>query len=210
MGQRLLHNPETSNLVNFEGWDMGRKVRRVPYSLDPQGVRELPLEEIKAILRGADDLVATGGRSLLAKILKGSRDKLVLKLKLDENPVYGYYKDLTLAEITARIDRVILDGYLDIRYDYRLPVLVFSDTGWEIERETYAEELLERLKELLPGGDYSFVEELKDRNRQMILLLLDKIEATGDRRFIPLLQAWAATDYKKIRQRINRVIASLS
>jgi hypothetical protein len=31
---------------------------------------------------------------------------------------------------------------------------------------------------------------LKDRDRQMILLLLDKIAATGDRKFIPALKAW--------------------
>ncbi len=188
---------------------MGKKVRRVSYRLDPQDVKELPLEEIRAILRGADDLVGTGGRSLLARIMKGSRDKKLLGKKLDENPVYGYYRDLTLAEITARIDRVILDGYLDIIYNYRLPVLIFSDKGWAIEKETYAEELLGQLKELLPGGDYSFVRELKDRNRQVILLLLDKIEATGDRRFIHLLQAWPAIDYKKVRQKINKVITVL-
>jgi len=43
----------------------------------------------------------------------------------------------------------------------------------------------------------------------MILLLLKKIEATGDRRFVPLLEAWADIEYKKVRTAINRVIASL-
>lgn len=48
-------------------------------------------------------------------------------------------------------------------------MLVFSEIGWEIERETYAEELLQKLVKLLEGKDYSFVQELKDRNRGMIL-----------------------------------------
>ena len=188
---------------------MGKKVRRVPYRLEPLKETNLSPDEIRAILRSADVLIDSGGRSMLAKILKGSLDKKLLEMKLNENPAYGYYRDLTLAEITSRIDRVIIDGYLEITYNYRLPVLLYTDAGWEIEKETYAEELLHKLWDLLPQGDYSFVEELKDRNRQMILLLLEKIEATGDRRFIPLLEAWADIEYKKVRTAINRVIAAL-
>lgn len=188
---------------------MGKKVRRVPYKLKPLKGSSLSPDEIKAILRGVDDLIDSGGRSMLAKILKGSRDKKLLEMKLNESPVYGYYHYLTLAEITSRIDRVIVEGYLEITYSYRLPVLLYTDAGWEIEKETYAEELLHKLWGLLPQGDYSYVEELIDRNRQMILLLLEKIEATGDRRFVPLLEAWAEIEYKKVRKAIKRVIAAL-
>ena len=76
--------------------------------------------------------------------------------------------------------------------------------GGEIERETYAEELLQGFDDLLVAGaepyDMSY---LKDRARDMILLLLDKVEATGDRKYIPLLEAWAEFDYKKVRRRIG-------
>ncbi|MED3824995.1 hypothetical protein P4561_14975 [Priestia flexa] len=41
-------------------------------------------EEIKVILRAADEIIAKGGRTLLAKILKGSRVKKVLQLELDK------------------------------------------------------------------------------------------------------------------------------
>ena len=68
---------------------MSRKVRRVPYQLDTRDVKDLPLEETAAILRGADDLIMSGGRSLLAKVLKGSRDKKLLSLELDKSPVSG-------------------------------------------------------------------------------------------------------------------------
>jgi len=188
---------------------LGKKARRVPYRLQPLKQSSLSPDEVRAILRGADDLINSGGRSMLAKILKGSRDKKLLEMKLDENPAYGYYSNLTLAEVTSRIDRVIIDGYLEVTYNYRLPVLLFTEAGWEIERETYAEELLHKLRDLIPHGDYSFVQELKDRNRQMILLLLEKIEATGDQRFVPLLEAWADIEYKKVKTAINRVIATL-
>lgn len=40
-----------------------------------QETKRLPEADIRAILRAADELIATGGRTLLAKILKGSREK---------------------------------------------------------------------------------------------------------------------------------------
>ncbi len=188
---------------------MGRKVNKVRYRLDAKGIKELPFAEIKAILRGADDIIMAGGRSMLAKILKGSREKKILELELDKNPVYGFFEDLTIDEITAKIDWLIINNYLDIKYDYRLPLLVYTEKGWEIEKDTYTDELLDKLQGLLETEDYSFVLDLKDRNRAMILLLLAKIKATGDKRFIPLLKAWAAIDYKKVKAVIREVIDSL-
>jgi len=185
---------------------MSRKKIRVRYELDSGNIRNLTEEEIKAILRAADELIAAGGRSMLAKILKGSKDKKVLELGLDQCPVYGYYRELTLQEITNRIDWMIKKGYLEIEYRDRLPMLVFSEKGWEIERETYAEELLQKLANLLEGKDYSFVQELKDRNRGMILLLIKKIKLTGNARFIPILKVWKEIEYKKVQAEIQRVI----
>jgi hypothetical protein len=44
---------------------------------------------------------------------------------------------------------MIKHGYLEIEYSGRLPVIVFSQKGWEIERETYAEELFQKMQQLL-------------------------------------------------------------
>ena len=190
---------------------MGRKVRRGRYTLDTRGIKHLPQKEIAAILRGADDLIMSGGRSLLVKILKGSRAKKVLELELDKSPVYGYYTSLTMDQILARVDWTIVHGYLDIAYDYRLPLLRYSDRGWEIERETYAGELLQEFDEMLKSGCEEFdMDHLKDRSRDMILLLLDKVEATGERKYIPILEAWAEIDYKKVRKRIGQVVDMLN
>ncbi len=187
-----------------------RNVRRVPYYLDSGGIKKLPPDEIKAILRGADDIIVRGGRNLLSKILKGSKEKKIFELHLDESPVYGYFKDLTIKEILTKIDWLIINRYLAIEYDYRLPVLVYTQKGWEIEKETYADELLEKMKSLLDSDNYhSFVMSLKDRDRKMILLLLDKIQATGNKHFIPILEYWATIDYKKVRKAIRKVIDSL-
>jgi hypothetical protein len=183
----------------------------VRYTLDTKGIESLPYEEITAILRGADDLIMSGGRSLLARVLNGSQAKKVLELGLDESPVYGYYAHLTIEEILARVDWAIVNGYLEIEYDYRLPLLRYTKRGWEIERETYAEELLQGFDNMLAASSEPYdMSYLKDRARDMILLLLDKVEVTGDRKYIPLLEAWAEIDYKKVRKRIGQVIDSLN
>ena len=54
---------------------MGKKVHRVPYRLDSRDVKNIPQNELSAILRGADDLIMRAGRSDLSKVLKGSRQK---------------------------------------------------------------------------------------------------------------------------------------
>jgi RQC domain-containing protein len=189
---------------------MSRKVQRVHYDLDPKNIKKLPPEELKAILRGADELIGSGGRSLLVKILKGSRAQDVLRLHLDQCPVYGYFHQLSADEVLARIDRAILDGYLRVVYDERLPVLVFTDAGWEIEKETFANELLAGFDELLttkqPPYDMSY---LKDRNRTLIWCLLDKIEASGNPKYLPLLEAWEQLDYKKVKLRIEEVMREI-
>ncbi len=61
-------------------------------------------EEIRLILRATDSIIATGGRTLLSKILKGSRDKKLLALELDKNPSYGCFSALTLEEIIVKIE----------------------------------------------------------------------------------------------------------
>jgi hypothetical protein len=189
---------------------MSRRVHRVPVHLDPGRVRALPVEDLRAILRAADELINRGGRTLLAAVLRGSRRREVLEHGLDRCPVHGWFRGLPEDEVMARIDRAIVDGYLDVHYDYRLPLLVFTPAGWEIERETYARELFDGFEARLRRGPPYGMEELKDRNRGMILRLLDLVEDSEDPRYIPLLEAWAEVDYRKVRERIRQVIRRLS
>jgi hypothetical protein len=186
---------------------MPRKAKRVQYFLNPKDVKSLPQEDLKAILRGADELIGSGGRSLLVKILKGSRAQEVLGLQLDQCPVYGYFSHLSADDVMARIDRAILDGYVKVEYDYRFPVLVFTEAGWEIEKETFANELLLEFDELIIKNPSSYdMSYLKDRNRSLIWHLLDKVETSKDPKYLPLLEAWAQIDYKKVKQRIEQVM----
>lgn len=184
------------------------KHRRVDFTLRPAST--VSESEIKQILRGADDLIASAGRSMLAKILKGSKEKKLLELGLDKNPSYGCFRTLSLDEVMGKIDWMIDNRYLDIEYSGRLPLLVFTDRGWDIEREQRAEEFLREWDTWIDNGvDVLSMEYLKDRNRGMILLFLGKIEETGNPKYIPLLEKWEQIDYKKVRQEIRRVISQL-
>ncbi len=189
---------------------MSKKVRRVPVVLDAGEIKDLPQEDIQMILRGADELISTGGRSMLAKILKGSKDKTIFKYKLNECPAYGYYLDMKLDDISKCIDWMIKEDYLRIEYDYRLPLLVFSEKGWQIEKETFAQELYQRMCLDVEEKKARVLFEMKEVNRQVVMCVLDKIEKDGTKEFLPYLEAWKMLEVKKVAARIAEVEKKIS
>ena len=189
---------------------MSKKVRRVPVVLDAGEIKDLPQEDIRMILRGADELISTGGRSMLAKILKGSKDKTIFKYKLNECPAYGYYQDMKLDDISKCIDWMIKKDYLRIEYDYRLPLLVFSEKGWQIEKETFAQELYRRMCLDVKEKKARVIFEMKEVNRQVVMCVLDKIEKDGTKEFLPYLEAWKMLEVKKVAARIAEVENKIS
>lgn len=192
---------------------MSKKVRRVPVSLDAGEIKDLPQEDIRMILRGADELISTGGRSMLAKILKGSKDKKIFEYKLNECPAYGYYQDMKLDDISKCIDWMIKKDYLRIEYDYRLPLLVFSEKGWQIEKETFAQdaqEIYQRMCLDVKENKARVIFEMKEVNRQVVMRVLDKIEKDGTEEFLPYLEAWKMLEVKKVAVRIAEVENKIS
>ena len=151
-----------------------------------------------------------GGRTLLSKILRGSKDKKIIELGLDKIPVYDYFKDTKKEEISAKIDWAIENDYLRIEYDYRLPLIYFTDKGWEIAKGGRIEEFIQIFDEMLGSeADQYNITFLKDLNREMILQLLDTIREKGDKKYVSILEDWAKVDYKKVRKKINYVISCL-
>ena len=189
---------------------MSKKVRRVPVVLDTGEIKDLPQEDIRMILRGADELISTGGRSMLAKILKGSKDKKIFEYKLNECPAYGYYQDMKLDDISKCIDWMIKEDYLRIEYDYRLPLLVFSEKGWQIEKETFAQELYQRMCLDVEEKKARVLFDMKEVNRQVVMCVLDKIEKDGTKEFLPYLEAWKMLEVKKVAARIAEVENKIS
>ena len=114
---------------------------------------------------------------MLVKLLKGSRDKKVLEHRLDQCPAYGYYQDLTLDEISKRVDWMVEHDYIRIEYSGRLPMIVFSEKGWAIEEETYAEEIYQKFCQDLESGERGMLSQIKEINREVVIDVLEKIRA---------------------------------
>ncbi len=188
---------------------MSRKIHRVHYQLDSGEVKALAEQEIVMILRAADELISTGGRNMLVKILKGSKDKKMIEYGLQACPAYGFYRELTMEEIGHRVDWMIRKGFLEIEYNGRLPMLKFSEIGWEIERETYAEELFQKFITGAAQKDGSIVFQMEHVNRQVKHIMLDKMAEKGTKDLIPLLEAWKMTEVKKVQSRIGGVIKAI-
>lgn len=188
---------------------MSRRTQRVQVSLDTGGIKVLKEPEIEMILRGADELIGVGGRNMLAKILKGSKDKKVLEHHLDECPAYGFYQSLTLADISHKVDWMIKMDYLRIDYQDRLPTLIFSEKGWEIEMQTLAEEIYQKFCRDLKEKKMDTIFRMKDMNRQVVFGVLEKIRAGKNPGFLPMLAAWKAVEVRKVRERISSVEKSI-
>lgn len=170
----------------------------------------LPRPELLAILQAADEIIAAGGRTLLAKILKGSKKKKLLELGLDHTPAYGFCRELTMEQIMEKVDVLLETGYLRTVLSGKLPLIKFTVYGWTVRRERAAEELLREWENWLEHGIApASMEYLKDRNRGMILLFLFKILCSGERKYIPFLEQWHSVDYAKLKVQIRKVATDL-
>jgi hypothetical protein len=189
---------------------MGRRVNRVPVRLHPKEAGPLPASEIRTILRGADELVGSGGRSLLARVLKGSKQKAVLEHGYDRSPAYGAMRELSIEEITKRIDWMIREGYFAVEYEYRLPVLVYTSSGWDIEKDIYADELIEKLdRKIYERTELEDIAWLSERHPQVLDLVAERIGRTGDPKYLPFLMRWKNKASRRVGRAIGRAIAAI-
>ncbi|MCK5268325.1 MAG: hypothetical protein KAR07_09160, partial [Spirochaetes bacterium] len=129
---------------------------------------------------------------------------------LDKEPVYGIFNEFTIPEITGKIDWAILHDYIQIEYDYRLPLLYHTHKGWQIARQVRVKELIKQFNDMLASDSAEYnMAFLKDRNRELIFELLEEIRNINDKKYIPLLKAWEEIDYKKVKSRIGSVLRDL-
>ena len=170
----------------------------------------LSIDEINQILRASDEVIGLGGRTMIAKILKGSRDKKLLELNLDRCPVYGCFKMIKMEDIMRRIDWMLFNQYLLIDYRGDLPMIVFSDKGWETYKPIYVDEIYQ-LMVLSDLDSYaSMIDRLNKTNREVIEMLLNRISESKNSELLPLLIQWKSRQVKKVRDEIDHTIKILN
>ena len=69
---------------------------------------------LSCVLRIREKLGYAVGKTLLVKTLRGSKDQNVLRLGLDRISTYGLMDKLSAGQVRARIDFLLLEGYLQI------------------------------------------------------------------------------------------------
>ncbi len=189
---------------------MSRHVRKVPVTVDSQGLPPLSNDEIRAIVTAADDMVYSGGRNLLAKVLKGSRERIVVERDLDKNPAYGAFKNDPLDLVLRRVDWMVERGYLAIQYDHRLPLLAYGTLGLPLAIDIRADRQMEEIRKEIAHGKIDPTPMTDPHwNRQTQLLMIERMGASGDPIFLPYLEAWLATAFTKLRTPIQNAIDKL-
>ena len=188
---------------------MSKKSRVQCHLSDLKGLATPSEKDISIILRAADEIIFKAGRTMLAKILKGSKDKKIVELQLDQAPSYGYFNHLSIEEITKIVDWMIVKDYLDIDYDGRLPLIIFSTRGWERYKPIYVEELFQKILLLDEDRTEDIINQLKQTNRQVIEMLLLRIGESCNNQFIEFMIKWEATEVKKVRALINQALSKL-
>jgi len=108
-----------------------RPAKSVVHEVDLAERLTLTEEEHEWILRGAWEVATRGGRTQLTLLLKGSKNKDLLKHGLQTSPAYGRLSFLTIEEIENRVDQVIRSGKLRLELFGDLPLILLTDETWE-------------------------------------------------------------------------------
>ena len=159
-------------------------------------------EERDWILRGAWEIEGRGGRTQLALLLKGSKDKKIIQHGLVTCPAYGCLKLLTIPEITDRIDQLVHEEDLVIQYSGELPLVYLGETGWKrIEDWAYKREA-----EGAAQSDSAALDELllrwRNRPRDQQKRLVSAVQCLPPEQAQRVLTAWRP----KAGQEVGRAI----
>jgi hypothetical protein len=201
-----------SFLESFD-WDIlevvdERIAEIVAAHVDPEERVPITTEEHEWILRGAWRIALRGGRTQLGLLLKGSRNRNLLKHNLETFPAYGKLSFLTLEEIEKRIDRIIRKGDLQIEFSGDLPVIRLTDqastrvAAWANEYECREAAAADdkTLKMLL--GDWRN----RRKDRQVEMIEASACLTPEDRR--KLLLEFSGVAGKDIRAVIEKTLSS--
>jgi hypothetical protein len=160
------------------------------------------------ILRGASEIAAKGGRAQLALLLKGSKDKKLLKHNLNHSPVYGKLSFLTIPEIENRIDHLVRTDELRVEFFGDLPLILLSDCAWEQVRP-WSNKLEAGQAAAAGGRDLNeLLLQWRGRPRHEQLYLLEAVTTLDCEAAQRILRAWRGVAGKEVRERIEKKLVS--
>lgn len=198
--------------IDFEILEIidSRPIESITEEIDPAENVPLTDEEHENILRGAWQIAAKGGRSQLSLLLKGSKNKSVLKHGLDQSPVYGKLSYLTIEEIENRIDQLIRKGELATEFFGELPLILLTEETWvRIRPWAQAHEC-----HLAASADARGLTEIlnnwRNRRREEQQQLLEALVLTERQSASRVLQAWYGLAGKEIRSKIETALSTLA
>jgi len=187
-----------------------RPLQSITEEIDAAENVPLTVEEHECILRGAWQVAAKGGRSQLSLLLKGSKNKSVLKHGLDQSPVYGKLSYLTIEEIENRIDQLIRKGELRTEFFGDLPLIILTDQSW-LRIQPWAHECECRLAASADArGLTDILNDWRNRRREEQHQLLEAMASTQPEPARRVLQAWYALAGKEMRLKIETALSTLT
>jgi len=198
--------------LDFEILEIGdpRPLESISEDIDPAENVPPTVEEHEYLLRGAWQVAAKGGRSQLSLLLKGSKNKSILKHGLDQLPVYGKLSYLTIEEIENRIDQLIRKGELRTEFFEDLSLILLTDQSWlriqpwahEYECHLAAAADARRLTEILNNW--------RNRRREEQHQLLEAMASTERESAKRVLQAWHGLAGKEMQSKIESTLSTLA
>lgn len=87
---------------------------------------------LSCVKRINDKLGCNVGMNMIGSVLRGSKNKRVLELGLDQITTYGLMKDRSRSDIHAMIDHLEGEGYLVQEPDPEFPTLMLSQTAGQV------------------------------------------------------------------------------
>jgi hypothetical protein len=172
--------------------------------IDPAEKLSPTREEREWILRGASEIAAKGGRSQLALLLKGSKDKKLLKHGLNHSEAYGKLSILTIEEIENRIDHLIRQDQLRVGFFGDLPLIIMTDGAWEEVRPWSDAQEWRRAAAASDRELSDILLQWRNLPRSEQLHLLDASASLDSNSALRTLRAWHSVAGKEMRARIEK------
>ena len=167
--------------------------------------------ERDTILVAADEMICVGGRELLVQMLKGMRSEVVLEAGAEKRKNFGALSALTLGEIEAKIDQLVQEDLLRIELYGSRSLLVHSPSGWIRVKSLWSELLWRAFERRLRARDFGGLQaEVGRLHVEVKLSVLERIAREDAARFQPLLSSWRERETRRIRRKIDEVLARIA